>query len=138
MSPATNYKTVCYRCRYVGVDSAGTRCPDCGFPLIMKKGVVGEDGPKVREIFDRTSVSVNAPPLPGVDGRPHKAQLLAEARRRRQAAALQPAAPPILQPVAVAPVQIVAMRYPHLKVACAFVSALFAGLGTAVLMNGGL
>jgi hypothetical protein len=102
----------------------------------MKKGAVGENGPKVREIFDRTSVSVNAPPLPGVDGQPRKAQLLAEARRKRQA--MRSAVQPTLQPVVAAPVQIVAMRHPHLKVACAFVSALFAGLGAAVLMNGGL
>ena len=123
-------KAVCYRCRYIGHDDGHHRCPKCEFPLIVEHGCVGDDRPAVREIFDRTSVSINAPPLPGVDGRPRKAQLLAEARRdRRRLTRLQAAARPEAEK---------AVRYPTLKVACAFVSARFAGLGAAVLMNGGL
>lgn len=84
-SPELFYKAVCYSCRYVGMDAALTRCPLCGFAIILEPGQVpeAEAAPDVSAIFDRVSVSVGAPPLPGVDGTPRKAQLLAEARRRR-------------------------------------------------------
>lgn len=79
------YKAVCYSCRYVGMEPALTRCPLCGFAIILEPGQVPEadQAPDVSAIFDRVSVSVGAPPLPGVDGTPRKAQLMAEARRRR-------------------------------------------------------
>jgi hypothetical protein len=79
------YKAVCYSCRYVGMDPELTRCPLCGFAIILEPGTVpeAEQAPDVSAIFDRVSVRVGAPPLPGVDGTPRKAQLLAEARRRR-------------------------------------------------------
>jgi len=82
--PQLTHLGVCYRCQYVGQEAvAGNRCPTCGFPLIQETRLIPGGARRVRDILDRSSVSVNAPPLPGVDGRPRKAQLLAEARRRR-------------------------------------------------------
>lgn len=121
-------QAVCYRCKYVGQGNE-SRCPQCDFPLIMEHGRLQTVKPSVRDIFDRTSVSINAPPLPGVDGRPRKAQIMAEARRKRLRWKQQARA--VTQPRQ-------AGRYARLKVTCAFVSALVAGLGAAVLMNGGL
>lgn len=130
-----DFTTVCYRCRTEGPAADATRCPQCGFPLIVKRREKADDGLRVRDIFDRTSVSVNAPPLPGVDGQPRKAQLMAEARqRRRQAAAARQLA--TTGPVAVPMDMQLGIRYGKLKLACAFLSALFAGLGAAMLMNG--
>jgi ribosomal protein L37E len=127
------FTAVCYRCRSGGHRPEATRCPQCGFPLIVKRRELAEDGLRVRDIFDRTSVSVNAPPLPGVDGAPRKAQLLAEARRRRREAARRPPTAPAL------PADLrLGVRHPGLKVCCAFLSALGAGVVVAMLMNGGL
>jgi len=89
-------------------------------------------GRSVEQIFDRMSVRVGAPPLPGVDGRPRKAQILAEARRRRRSEHFA-AARALEQERAHS-----SHRYRAVKVALAFVSAFVAGLGAAVIVNGGL
>jgi hypothetical protein len=75
-------KAICYKCSYVGMGIAVARCPTCAFPLIFQ---AQEDGfaPDIERLFDRSSVRMGAPPLPGVDASPRKAQLLMEARRRR-------------------------------------------------------
>ncbi len=77
------YKAVCYKCSYVGDPGAATRCPLCNFPFILEAGAVPQVAPVLEVIFDRSSVRIGAPPLPGVDTEPRKAQLLAEARKRR-------------------------------------------------------
>jgi hypothetical protein len=92
-SSGSFYSAVCYRCGYVGMEASACRCPLCAFPLILEPGQVADRAPAIEEIFDRVSVSVGAPPLPGVDGRPRKAQLLAEARRRRRQTTGAPARP---------------------------------------------
>ncbi|HTM19248.1 MAG TPA: hypothetical protein VL172_02035, partial [Kofleriaceae bacterium] len=81
--PQFTSTAVCYRCQYRGQEAAGNRCPTCSFPLIIETRLVPGGPRRVRDILDRSTVSVSGPPLPGVDGRPRKAQLLAEARRRR-------------------------------------------------------
>ncbi len=77
------YKAVCYKCSYVGVAGDAARCPVCQFPFIREAGAAPEVAPNLEGIFDRVSVRIGAPPLPGVDTGPRKAQLMAEARRRR-------------------------------------------------------
>jgi hypothetical protein len=126
------YRTVCYRCRYLGPDTGGNKCPVCGFPLIRKVGEIPAAGLGVEQIFDRVSVRVGAPPLPGVDGGPRKAQLLAEARRRRRSHKFAVARAMEQQRFAMT------RRNRAAKVAFAFVSAFLAGLFAAVVVNGGL
>ncbi len=126
------YRVVCYRCHYKGAEAAGNKCPKCGFPLIHKAGRQETVGRGVEQIFDRVSVRVGAPPLPGVDGRPRKAQLLAEERRRRRSEHFA-AARALEQERAGT-----SRRYHAVKVAVAFVSAFVAGLAAAVIVNGGL
>jgi hypothetical protein len=77
-----NYKAVCYKCSYTGAVD-GTHCPLCQFPLILEACAEPDVAPALERIFDRTSVRVGAPPLPGVDVGPRKAQLLMQARKRR-------------------------------------------------------
>ena len=62
-----------------------------------------------------------------------RTDLLAEARRRRREARSAPVA---IEPVVIVPDIHLGVRYPRLKVACAFLSALGAGLLVAMLMNG--
>lgn len=126
------YRAVCYRCHYKGAAAAGNKCPKCGFPLIHKTGRQETVGRGVEEIFDRVSVRVGAPPLPGVDGRPRKAQVLAEERRRRRSEHFA-AARALEQEKAS-----ISRRYQAAKVTVAFVSAFVAGLVAAVIVNGGL
>lgn len=76
-------RAVCYQCSSVTVEPSVTRCPTCGFLLIAEVGAIPEVAPPIEHIFHRTSVSVGAPPLPGVDAGPRKAQLLMEARKKR-------------------------------------------------------
>ncbi len=78
-----NYKAVCYKCSYVGDPRGATRCPICQFPFILEAGDPPELAPELQQIFDRSSVRVGAPPLPGVDAGPRKAVLLMAARKRR-------------------------------------------------------
>jgi len=83
MQRTATYKAVCYKCSYVGDPGSATRCPVCDFPFILEAGATPEVAPVLEVIFDRTSVRLGAPPLPGVDATPRKAQLLMEARKRR-------------------------------------------------------
>ncbi|RMH42814.1 MAG: hypothetical protein D6689_07065 [Deltaproteobacteria bacterium] len=78
-----DFKAVCYKCSYVGRAGQATHCPICRFPLIVEAGAPPEVAPMIEHIFDRASVHLGAPPLPGVDDGPRKAVLLMEARRRR-------------------------------------------------------
>jgi hypothetical protein len=75
-------RSICYKCSYVASVAAST-CPACRFPFIIETSSALVVAPSIEQLFDRTSVRVGAPPLPGVDEGPRKAQLLAEARRRR-------------------------------------------------------
>jgi hypothetical protein len=84
---------VCYRCRFSGLATGATRCPRCAFPLILQAAEELEENTAVVRLFDRTAVGEEAPPLPGVDGRPRKAQLLAEERRRRRTTEISGARP---------------------------------------------
>jgi hypothetical protein len=132
-APASGrYRTVCYRCQYKALEATGNKCPNCGFPLIYKAGRQQTVGRSVEQIFDRVSVRVGAPPLPGVDGRPRKAQMLAEARRRRRSEHF--AAARALEHERAQTTR----RYRAAKVTVAFVSAFVAGLVAAVLVNSGL
>jgi hypothetical protein len=81
---SARYKSVCYRCRYVGLPGTKTRCPLCEFPLILEAANADEEEAEVsvERLFERSEVT----PLPGVDGTPRKAQLLAEARKQRRSA----------------------------------------------------
>jgi hypothetical protein len=81
-SMSGNYKAVCYKCSYVGDPGGATRCPICQFPFILEAGKA-DLAPQLERIFDRSSVRVGAPPLPGVDAGPRKAVLLMAARQRR-------------------------------------------------------
>jgi hypothetical protein len=93
---SARYKSVCYRCRYVGLPGSATRCPLCEFPLILVAATASEeDETSVERILDRADVNAGAPPLPGVDGTPRKAQLLAEARKQRRSAEVRAATPPV-------------------------------------------
>ena len=78
-----NYKAVCFKCSYVGDPAGAIACPICQFPFILEAGDPPEVAPQLERIFDRSSVRVGAPPLPGVDAGPRKAELLMAARRRR-------------------------------------------------------
>lgn len=141
------YNAVCYKCHYVGMEAAGNRCPLCSFPLILEPGRVEDAAPYLEEIFDRTSVSIGAPPLPGVDARKRKAQLLAEARQRRYRekvarrsdsetgvrAATAPG--PRRRRRASTMGRIVESRT---GVTVAFLSAMVAGFAAALMVNGGL
>ncbi len=80
---STAYKAVCYQCHFVARDCVVGCCPACGFPLIFKPRHDVDSAPQLVDIFDRSSMRLGAPPLPGVDVAPRKAQLLAEARKRR-------------------------------------------------------
>lgn len=128
----TSYKAVCYKCHYVGLGQLA-RCPLCNFPIILESGQVDDDT-EVEDIFDRVSVNVGAPPLPGVDGRPRKAQLLAEARKKRYLENLekQAEAKPKRRATTVSDIA----RLPKVQVTFAFVSAFLVGLLGAVASGG--
>lgn len=129
----SSYKAVCYKCHYVGL-GALKKCPLCNFPIILETGEVSEQI-EVEELFDRTSVNVGAPPLPGVDGTPRKAQLLAEARKRRHLEMLsQKEAEPPKKRRATTVAEIAAMS--KVRVTFAFVSAFLVGLFAAVATGG--
>lgn len=72
---------ICYQCSYRSSDS-GSNCPDCSFPLIMQSELSPPGGFRIEDVLKRESLRLGAPPLPGVDATPRKAQLLAEARKR--------------------------------------------------------
>lgn len=125
-------RVVCYRCQYKATEAAGNRCPNCGFPLIHKAGRHETVGRSVEQIFDRVSVRVGAPPLPGVDGKPRRAQMLADLRRRKRREHFAAARALEIERTEVS------RRYRAAKVSLAFVSAFVAGLVAAVIVNGGL
>jgi|GEM_PF-3303133 len=129
----TSYKAVCYKCHYVGLGQLA-RCPLCNFPIILETGQVNDEQ-QVEDIFDRVSVNVGAPPLPGLDGRPRKAQLLAEARKKRHLENLEKqaeAAKPKRRATTVSDIA----RIPRVQVTFAFVSAFLVGLLGAVASGG--
>ncbi len=126
----SSYKAVCYKCHYVGLGTL-TKCPLCNFPIILETGSHDEEA-QVEEIFDRVSVNVGAPPLPGIDGRPRKAQLLAEARKRRHDEQLSLVSQPKRRATTVG--EIAAMS--RVRVGFAFVSAFLVGLFAAVASGG--
>lgn len=76
------FKATCYSCHYESLGALGTRCPECRFPLIAVP--IAAEACEISDVLSRESISIGAPPLPGVDGTPRKAQLLAESRRRRR------------------------------------------------------
>ncbi len=126
---AHGFKSVCYKCSYVGLDATVARCPACQFPLIFEARRSEAFAPDIERIFDRASVRLGAPPLPGVDTEPRKAQLLIEARRRR--AARQRAA-------SEAAILAEERKRSRRAVALACMSALVAGVAAALLMSGGI
>lgn len=126
-SSQEHLKAVCYKCSYVG-RADGSCCPECSFPLIFEPEKTPAGGTRLEDIFARTSVHIGAPPLPGVDAEPRKAQLLAEARKRRatrRATTPSPAA------------QAKKSRRHALKVALVCLSAVAAGVAAAVVHSGG-
>ena len=127
----SSYKAVCYKCHYVG-DGAQKTCPLCNFPIILETNELTDDQPEVVEIFDRLSVNVGAPPLPGVDGRPRKFQLMEEERKRRQ---LQVVSLPIKSIRRATTLSEVA-NMSKVRVTFAFVSAFLVGLVAAVASGG--
>lgn len=72
---------VCYQCSFTCNEGRST-CPDCSFPLIMQSDLSPPGGIRVSDVLRRESLRLGAPPLPGVDAEPRKAQLLMEARKR--------------------------------------------------------
>jgi len=131
-SVSASAKAICYRCSYVGTVVGQARCPACDFPLIQEVGRGPEVAPTVNSLFDRVSVRVGAPPLPGVDQEPRKAQLLMQARRKRKERALT------RERVERAERARTEARHRRTATAVAFVSALAAGFVAAVLMSGAL
>jgi hypothetical protein len=137
-----SHQVVCYRCQYVGMEASSTRCPLCEFPLIVE--ALGDAvAQRVREIFARESVNDGAPPLPGVDAGPRKAQLLAEARKQRIAdqrerSRQRPATRPRPATRCGTGTSIVTAQSSRLAVAFALTGALVAGLVAAVLVHGGV
>jgi hypothetical protein len=147
--PQFTSMAVCYRCQYTGQDAAGNRCPSCSFPLIIETRLIPGGPRRVRDILDRSSVSVGAPELPGVDGTPRKAQLLAEARKRRisglRAATAEPAPVPLPAGVSVRPARFptgtgsgtaVEPSRPIWAISLALLGAVAAGVVAAVLVHG--
>jgi hypothetical protein len=140
------HQVVCYRCEFVGMEAGSSRCPLCNFPLIVE--ALGDAvAQRVREIFARDSVNDGAPPLPGVDASPRKAQLLAEARKRRiteqrervrQQASTSTAAAHRATARRGTGTSITASTTSRLGVAFAVGGALVAGLVAAVLVHGGI
>lgn len=119
------FKAVCYKCSFEG-QVEGSCCPECSFPLIFESEATPAGGTRVEDIFDRTSVRIGAPPLPGVDVGPRKAQLLAEARKRRLTARRETTAAPV------AP----GSRRQAFKLALVCFSAVAAGVAAAVMHHG--
>lgn len=133
------YNAVCYRCHYVGMEPDINRCPLCEFPIILEPAERSDQDVGVEEIFDRASVRLGAPPLPGLDPGKRKAQLLAEARRKRrtdQIAAVQSADEAPVRPRRATTVDKIVQS--RTGVAVAFVSALVAGFAAAFFVNGGM
>lgn len=141
---ATNcsHQVVCYRCQYVGMEASSTRCPLCAFPLIVE--ALGDAVERcVGEIFARASVNDGAPPLPGVDASPRKAQLLAEARKQRIAEQRERSRQrPVTSPRATSRcgtgTSIAGTQSSRFGVVFALGGALVAGLVAAVLVHGGV
>lgn len=146
------HQVVCYRCEFVGIEAGSSRCPMCSFPLIVE--ALGDAvAHRVREVFSRESANDAAPPLPGVDAGPRKAQLLAEARKQRiarqreqarqQAAIAAGAAAATATPRRATTrcgtgTSISAAEHSRLAVLFAVGGALVAGLVAAVLVHGGV
>ncbi len=128
---------VCYRCQYVGQEASGNRCPSCGFPVIMETRLVPAGPRRVRDILDRSSISLGAPPLPGVDRGPRKAQLLAEARRRRISEVRQ-ATPqrPVRFPTGTGSGTAVEPVSHAWTIGLALVAAMVLGVAAAILVHG--
>jgi len=120
------YKAVCYKCSYVGLGADADRCPVCEFPFILEAGPSPEVAPDIAVIFDRASVRIGAPPLPGVDAGPRKAQLLMESRKRRLEQKRRTTSQPAVAPPGRG----------RLAVAFACASAVVAGVVAAVLFSG--
>jgi hypothetical protein len=134
------YNAVCYRCHYVGMEPDITRCPLCQFAIILEPAEKAEQEVGVEEIFDRASVRLGAPPLPGLDPGKRKAQLLAEARRKRRtdkmAAINESDIDAVVRPRRATTVDKIVQS--RTGVAVAFVSALVAGFAAAFFVNGGI
>lgn len=103
---APTHFVVCYRCSYQSHET-GSSCPQCSFPLITERELSPPGGMRLSNVLHRDSISIGAPPLPGVDAAPRQAQLLAESRKRRRQAS-RPASPGPLAPQHAAPLAPVA------------------------------
>jgi hypothetical protein len=79
-------KSICFKCRFVGIGMDVACCPACGFPLIMNTEPVALAARELEALFNQRA---QPHPLPGVDPEPRKAQLLAERRRVRAMALLE-------------------------------------------------
>lgn len=133
--PSHYFKAVCYKCGHVGLNAEHTRCSRCSFPIILETGRVTparEDS--IRDIFDRTSVTIGAPPLPGVDAEPRKAQIVAEVRRRRREVVRRATSEALRKrrPSTVSDI----VQNPRVRVGFAMLSALVAGFAAAMLNSG--
>jgi hypothetical protein len=73
-------KSICFKCKFVGIGLQDSCCPGCGFPLIVNTAAVGLDTHDIEEAF---SLRVGSAPLPGVNPEPRSAQLLAARRKER-------------------------------------------------------
>jgi hypothetical protein len=132
-------QAVCYRCQYVGMEATSNKlCPLCSFPLILETKQVGARAPRVRDILDRSSVELNAPPLPGVDAEPREAQIKAEQRRRRITEKRRAVTPPPPLDRGRGGTTALEGGVSRVKIAFALGGAVVAGLVTAVLVHGGM
>ncbi len=131
--PSQYFKAVCYKCGHVGLNAERTRCSRCSFPVILESGRVSIQD-SIRDIFDRTSVTIGAPPLPGVDAAPRKAQIVAEVRRRRREVVQRATAEAVSRRRSTTVSDLV--QNPRVRVGFAMFSALVAGFAAAMLNAG--
>lgn len=79
------YKAVCHKCQYVGFEPNSTKCPTCGFPLLLEP--YGSDGLTLRDIFDRSTIEIkgcNQPSiLPGVNRSARQRKEMLERAQKR-------------------------------------------------------
>jgi hypothetical protein len=59
-------KAICFNCHFVGVSVAASRCPGCGYPLIVSTAPARLETAELERVFERSDHRSPAAPLPGV------------------------------------------------------------------------
>ena len=59
-------KAICFKCHFVGVGVAASRCPGCGYPLIVSTETSRLGMNDIEQVFEATSKRSMTAPLPGV------------------------------------------------------------------------